>query len=219
MESENPIRRCERATPSCESPAGERSAHPGTFTQTANRLRSHADRPGTWDVLLDADHDARALVLELTLLARQSPKSSSRHRAQAVLAWKWDGLRVVAARTLCCWGDSASIDLVKAALWDLVVLPNRMAATWPISRALGPCLIDADLDWALQLFARAHCNNRSGLIGMFDAFTPAAVLARLPSLAPVLPTRSWQEDIDRITRRTQHRHRSGSAPWERWRNW
>jgi hypothetical protein len=160
--------------------AFKRSAGEVLSTPTPARRQRE---PGVSNQMEATDH--KAITEHLRSLGTREATSDSRIELLGALASKHDGIRVVAAQSLCQWGDQASIVAVKESLWTLATKPSRFSAVGAICHALGPRLDSSDLDWVMSLFCEQSHNDNCGTVGfLLCEFPAASVCARL-ELVPI----------------------------------
>ena len=148
--------------------------------------------------MASAASDTSALSSRLHALADGPRTEAARAELLEALHSRFDGLRVLAARALCAWGDAAAIAAVKDAAWGLAGLPNRWGATSAVCQALAPHLTsEADLDWVFALYGgQAHSRTRYFVgAALFEVFAPAALLPRLEALAGRAGDPGWTSDL------------------------
>ncbi len=145
--------------------------------------------------------DVAALTAALRAMGSSRPNAESRARLEGALSSKWDGVRVVAAQSLCRWGDAEAIAAVRKALWELSAKPIRWSATGALAQALRPRLQSNELDWVVALFLRqAHRDNLFAIAVLFEAFDAKAVASRL------------QEELASVAG-AEHRRQCEGAIW------
>jgi hypothetical protein len=120
--------------------------------------------------------DLKSLCTHLEALGQRKPNPEAREQLRQALESKWDGVRTIAAKSLCTWADEQSIVSVREALEELAAKPARYAAVAAMAREMRSTLKPADLQWAANLFLKeAHADNRFALQSLFEAFDPTSV--------------------------------------------
>jgi hypothetical protein len=84
------------------------------------------------------------------------PTQKRRVEAEALLASKWDGVQVSAAQVLAAWGGRESVGALRT--WLELRVDRRDPSTSvvrPGAVALGQCVEEEDVEWALDLYLKA----------------------------------------------------------------
>jgi hypothetical protein len=156
-------------------------AGPAT-TEPARAIRAQLSRAtrsqavGLFATLTSELDELQRIKAHLADLGRSKPTAKRRAEVEALLQSKWQGVQVSAAHVLATWGGPESVSALRRWL-------SKGGLAREAIRALGRCVGDDDVEWALDLYFRSPPLRRgfgqsSGLL-----FWPLVIgLPRSPTL-------------------------------------
>jgi HEAT repeat protein len=96
--------------------------------------------------------ELQELRQRLATLRTLKPTNARRAEAEALLESKWEGVQVSAAQVLGEWDGPDSVPPLRSWLSQLYSRPNAWGARSEAARALGKCVGEPDVSWALDLY-------------------------------------------------------------------
>lgn len=93
--------------------------------------------------------DLQRVEARLRYLRRGKPTAKRRAEVEALLQSKWEGIQVSAAHVLGEWGEEQSVTALRRWLMEGRSNPTVVDEA---AKALGRCVGDGDVEWALDLY-------------------------------------------------------------------